>query len=84
MSTSGITHTFIGLAELINSYEEARRKFYSHRSLYRICRLHAKDGGAWPNLTRKHRLKMEKAAKEARQWQTLRDNLERMRVKATI
>ncbi len=84
MSTSGITHTFIGLAEIINSYDEARRRFYSHKTLYQICRGHARTGGAWPNLTRKHRMKMEKAAKEARQWQTLRDNLERMRAKATI
>jgi len=82
MDTSGITHTFIGLAEIISSYDAARRKFYSHKSLYQICRGHARHGGAWPCLTRKHRLKMEKAAKEARQWQTLRDNLERMRAKA--
>lgn len=76
---TGISHSFISLVEIIASYQEARTKFYTNQKLYQICRSHAKNGGAWPNLTRKHRIKMEQAAKEARQWQQLRDNLERMR-----
>lgn len=84
-----ISHTdtvarFITAREISDRYEDAKRKFYAFRNLYRICRSHAIMGGAWPTLTRNNRIKMERAAKSCRNWQKMKNNLERMRAQVSF
>jgi hypothetical protein len=73
---------FIPACQIIAEYEKARAAFYRYRNLYIICRAHCQFGGAWPNLTRKNKVKAEKAARSCRNWQKMKNNLERMRAAA--
>jgi len=73
---------FIPASEIMAEYLKARTAFYRYRNLYIICRAHCQLGGAWPNLTRKHKVKMEKSARSCRNWQKMKNNLERMRAAA--
>ena len=70
---------FISSGEIASRDYDARMKFYRHRNLHIICRAHACLGGYWPNLTRKHKIKMERAARKCRQYQMAKNSLERMR-----
>ncbi len=70
---------FISSGEIASRYHDARVKFYRHRNLYIICRAHAQFGGYWPNLTRKNKEKMNRAARKCRQYQIAKNSLERMR-----
>lgn len=84
-----ISHTdtvarFISAGEIANRYQDAKRKFYAFRKLYLICRAHAIMGGAWPTLTRNNRIKMERAARSCRNWQKMKNNLERMRSQVNL
>lgn len=70
---------FISSGEIASRYHDARMKFYRHRNLYIICRAHCQLGGYWPNLTRQHKKKMERAAIKCREYQKAKNSLERMR-----
>lgn len=70
---------FITSGEIASRYHDARIKFYRHRNLYIICRAHCHLGGYWPNLTRKNKDKMNRAAIKCREYQRAKNSLERMR-----
>lgn len=67
---------FISLGEIRKRYRAAKRRFYSQRKLYQICRDHCKYGGKWPNMTRSAKIKAHKAAISCRHLQQLKQHLE--------
>jgi len=67
---------FISLDEIKSRYRRAKKRFYSNRKLYQICRDHCKYGGKWPNMTRSAKIKAEKAAISCRHLQQLKQHLE--------
>lgn len=75
---------FISSGEIASRYHDARIKFYRHRNLYIICRAHCSTGGYWPTLTKRHKEKMNRAARKCRQYQIAKNSLERLRTKKWI
>lgn len=75
---------FISLDEINKRYRRAKRRFYSQRKLYQICRDHCKFGGKWPNMTRSAKIKAHKAAISCRHLQQLKQHLETKRAAVSL
>lgn len=66
----------ITLDEIKLRYKRSKRRFYSMKKLYQICRDHCKYGGKWPNMTRSAKIRAQKAAISCRHLQILKQHLE--------
>lgn len=67
---------FISLQEISRRYKASKRRFYSMKKLYQICRDHCKYGGKWPTMTRNAKIRAQKAAIACRHLQQLKQHLE--------
>lgn len=67
---------FISLQEIKTRYKRAKRRFYSTKRLYQVCRDHCKYGGKWPTMTRNAKIRAQKAAIACRHLQQLKQHLE--------
>lgn len=80
----GSDSRFISLDEIKQRYRRAKRRFYSTRRLYQICRDHCKYGGKWPNMTRSAKIRAHKAAISCRHLQQLKQHLESKAAEMTV
>jgi antirestriction protein ArdC len=75
---------FVSLPEIVARYKRAKRRFYSKKRLYEICRDHCKYGGTWPRMTRDAKLALRKAAIACRHLQQLKQHLEAKAAAVTL
>lgn len=67
---------FISLGEIKRRYRRSKRRFYSDKRLYQICRDNCKYGGSWPMRTRDAKIKAHESARICRGLQQLKQHLE--------
>jgi hypothetical protein len=70
---------FISLGDITRRYRRAKRRFYTHKRLYQICRENCKYGGSWPVRTRDAKIKAHESARLCRGLQQLKQHLEARR-----
>ena len=68
---------FLSYEDIKSRYKRAKRRFYTRKRLYSICR-------KWPNMTRDAKAKVYESARECRAYQQLKQHLDAKRAAISI
>jgi hypothetical protein len=75
---------FLSYEDIKQRYRRAKRRFYTRKRLYHICRTHCKYGGKWPRMTRDAKAKVYESARECRAYQQLKQHLDAKRAAISL